>query len=75
MQELQLVGGFLMSEVIFEGKTLTLYKGEDYNNEGGVIISCGNTHLFLGYESTSELIKGLNQVAYELFKTRSELYQ
>jgi hypothetical protein len=64
-----------MSEVLFDGKTLTLYKGEDQQNNEGVILACGNSHMFLDYEATSELIKGLNQIAYELYKTRSELYQ
>ena len=64
-----------MSEIIFEGKTLTLYKGEDVDQKGGIVVACGNTHLFLGYETTTELIKGLNQVAYSLYQTRSEIYQ
>ncbi len=72
---LQFHGGLDMSEVIFKGKSLTLYKGEDKENNEGVIVACGNTHLFLDYDVASELIKGLNQVAYDLYKTRSEIYQ
>jgi len=32
-------------------------------------------HLFLGLDSTAELVSGLNQVAYELFHTRNEIFQ
>ena len=64
-----------MADVLFDGHTITLYKGEDSEKKGGMILACGNTHLFLGYDETAELIKGLNQVAYELFKTRSEIFQ
>ncbi len=64
-----------MSEIIFEGKSLTLYEAEDLQKEKGIIVACGNTHLFLGCEAASELIRGLNQVAYDLYKTRSEMYQ
>mgnify|MGYP006426130867 FL=1 len=64
-----------MSEIVFEGKTHTLYKGEDQQNNGGIILACGNSHMFLDFDATAELIRGLNQVAYELFQTRSEIYQ
>jgi len=64
-----------LTEVIFEGKSLTLYKGDDVENKEGIIVACGNVHMFLGYEATSELIRGLNQVAYDLYKTRDEMYR
>lgn len=64
-----------MSDIIFDGKHLTLYEAQDNDKKPGVVISCGNTHLFLGLDATSELISGLNQAAYELFKTRNEIFQ
>jgi len=64
-----------MSDVIFEGKSLTLFDAKDNDKNAGVIIACGNVHLFLDLDSTAELISGLNQVAYELFHTRNEIFQ
>lgn len=64
-----------MSNVIFDGKLVTLYDAEDLEKKQGIIVACGNVHIFLGLEATSELISGLNQVAYKLFQTRSEIYK
>ncbi len=64
-----------MRDVIFEGRLLTLYDAEDVENRKGLIVAQGNVHLFLDLETTSELIAGLNQVAYKLFQTRSEIFQ
>ena len=64
-----------MSDIIFEGESLTLYDAKDDNKKTGIIIACGNVHLFLGLDATAELVSGLNQVAYELFHTRSEIFQ
>ena len=64
-----------MSDVLFEGKFLTLYNAKDDDKKTGVIIACGHVHLFLGLDTTAELVSGLNQVAYELFHTRSEIFQ
>ena len=65
----------MMSDIIFEGKFLTLYDAKDNDKKAGVIVACGNVHLFLGLDATAELVSGLNQVAYELFHTRSEIFQ
>ena len=73
--QLQLQGGTLMSDILFEGKSLTLYEAKDNDQNPGIIIACGNVHLFLALDATSELVSGLNQVAYELFKTRNEIFQ
>jgi hypothetical protein len=73
MQKL-LYGGFDMSEIVFEGKHITLYNGVDNENKG-VTLACGNSSMFLDYEATSELIRGLNKIAYNLYQTRSEIYQ
>ena len=64
-----------MSDIIFEGESLTLYDAKDDNKKTGIIIACDNVHLFLGLDSTAELVSGLNQVAYELFHTRNEIFQ
>jgi hypothetical protein len=64
-----------MSDIIFEGESLTLYDAKDDNKKTGIIIACGNVHLFLGLDATAELVSGLNQVAYELFHTRNEIFQ
>ena len=63
-----------MSDIIFEGNYLQLIKCEEENAKG-VIIACGNTHLFLDYKTVAELVQGLNKNSYELFKTRSEMFQ
>ena len=65
----------MMSDVIFEGKFLTLYDAKDEDKKAGVIIAYGNVHLFLDLDATAELVSGLNQVAYELFHTRNEIFQ
>ena len=64
-----------MSDIIFEGESLTLYDAKDDNKKTGIIIACGNVHLFLGLDATAELVSGLNRVAYELFHTRNEIFQ
>ena len=64
-----------MSDIIFEGKIITLYGAKDHDKKPGVIIACGNVHLFLGLDEIAELVSGLNQVAYKLFQTRSEIFQ
>ena len=63
-----------MSDIIFEGNYLQLIKYEEENTKG-VIIACGNTHLFLDYKTVAELVQGLNKNSYELFKTRREMFQ
>ncbi|KER06825.1 hypothetical protein AAA799E16_00552 [Marine Group I thaumarchaeote SCGC AAA799-E16] len=65
----------MLSDILFEGKFLTLYDAKDDDKKAGVIIACGNVHLFLGLDATAELVSGLNQVAYELFRTRNEIFQ
>ena len=64
-----------MSDVIFDGKLVTLYDAEDHEHHKGIIVAIHNIHVFLGLEATAELVSGLNQVAYKLFQTRSEIYQ
>ena len=49
-----------MSDTLFEGKFLTLYDAKDNDKKAGVIIACGNVHLFLGLDATAELVSGLN---------------
>ena len=63
-----------MSDIIFEGNYLQLLKYEEENTKG-IIIACGNTHLFLNYKTVAELLEGLNKNSYELFKTRREISQ
>ena len=63
-----------MSDIIFEGNYLQLLKYEEENAKG-IIIACGNTHLFLNYKTVAELLEGLNKNSYELFKTRREISQ
>ena len=63
-----------MSDIIFEGNYLQLLKYEEENAKG-IIIACGNTHLFLDYKTVAELLEGLNKNSYELFKTRKEISQ
>ena len=63
-----------MSDVFFEGDYLQLIKYEEENAKG-IIIACGNTHLFLDYKTVAELLEGLNKNSYELFKTRREMFQ
>ena len=65
----------MMSDTLFEGKFLTLYDAKDNDKKAGVIVACGNVHLFLGLDATAELVSGLNRVAYELFHTRNEIFQ
>ena len=64
-----------MTDVIFEGSRITLYKAKDYDKSDGIIIASGNVHLFLGLEATAELVSGLNKSSYELFQTRNEIFQ
>jgi len=64
-----------MKDTIFDGKFLSLHEAKDNENKPGIIIASGNVHLFLSLDATSELISGLNQAAYELFKTRNEIFQ
>ena len=63
-----------MSDIIFEGNYLQLLKYEEENAKG-IIIACGNTHLFLDHKTVAELLEGLNKNSYELFKTRKEISQ
>jgi len=63
-----------LSDIIFEGNYLQLLKYEEENAKG-IIIACGNTHLFLDYKTVAELLQGLNKNSYELFKTRREISQ
>jgi hypothetical protein len=63
-----------LSDIIFEGNYLQLLKYEEENAKG-IIIACGNTHLFLDYKTVAELLEGLNKNSYELFKTRKEISQ
>jgi len=63
-----------LSDIIYEGNYLQLLKYEEENAKG-IIIACGNTHLFLDYKTVAELLKGLNKNSYELFKTRREMFQ
>ena len=62
-----------MSDVFFEGNYLQLIKYDE--DAKGIIIACGNTHLFLHHEAVAELLQGLNKNSYELFKTRKEIFQ
>jgi hypothetical protein len=63
-----------MSDVFFEGDYLQLIKYEE-DNAKGIIIACGNTHLFLNHEAVAELLQGLNRNSYEIYKTREEISQ
>ena len=63
-----------MSDIIFEGKYVTLLEHNE-NNAKGVIIACGNTHLFLDHKTVAELLEGLNRNSYEIYKTREEISQ
>jgi hypothetical protein len=63
-----------LSDVLFEGHHLDLIEC-DQENAKGIIIACGNTHLFLNHEAIAELLQGLNKNSYELFKTRREMFQ
>ena len=63
-----------MSDIIFEGKYVTLLEHNEKNAKG-VIIACGNTHLFLDHKTVAELLEGLNRNAYEIYKTRKEISQ
>ncbi len=63
-----------MSDIIFEGNYVTLLDCNEKQAKG-VIIACGNTHLFLHYKTVAELVHGLNKNSYELFKTRREMFQ
>jgi len=63
-----------MSDVFFEGDYLQLIKYEEENAKG-IIIACGNTHLFLDYKTVAELLEGLNKNSYEMIKTRREMFQ
>ena len=63
-----------MSDIIFEGNYLQLLKYEEENAKG-IIIACGNTHLFLDHKTVAELLEGLNRNSYEIYKTREEISQ
>ena len=63
-----------MSDTIFEGNYLQLIKYEEENAKG-IVIACGNTHLFLEHKTVAELLEGLNRNSYEIYKTRKEIYQ
>jgi len=63
-----------MSDVFFEGDYLQLVKCEEENAKG-IIIACGNTHLFLDHKTVAELIEGLNRNSYGIYKTREEISQ
>ena len=63
-----------MSDIIFEGNYVTLLDCNEKQAKG-MIIACGNTHLFLDYKTVAELLQGLNKNFYELFKTRKEIFQ
>ena len=63
-----------MSDIIFEGNYVTLLEHNEKNTKG-VIIACGNTHLFLDHKTVAELIEGLNRNSYEIYKTREEISQ
>ncbi len=64
-----------MSDVIFDGKLVTLYDAEDHENNQGIIVAINNVHVFLDLDTTAELVSGLNQIGYKLFQTRSGIYQ
>ena len=63
-----------MSDTIFEGNHLQLIRCEEENAKG-IIIACGNTHLFLDHKTVAELLEGLNRNSYEIYKTREEISQ
>jgi len=63
-----------MSDIFFEGDYLQLIKYEEENAKG-IIIACGNTHLFLDHKTVAELLEGLNRNSYEIYKTREEISQ
>ena len=63
-----------MSDIFFDGDYLQLIKYDEENGKG-IIIACGNTHLFLEHKTVAELLEGLNKNSYQLFKTRSEMFQ
>ena len=63
-----------MSDIIFEGKYVTLLEHNEKHAKG-VIIACGNTHLFLDHKTVAELLEGLNRNSYEIYKTREEISQ
>ena len=51
-----------------------MIKYEEENGKG-IIIACGNTHLFLNHKTVAELLEGLNRNSYEIYKTREEISQ
>ena len=63
-----------MSDIFFDGDYLQLIK-YDQENAKGIIIACGNTHLFLNHKTVAELLEGLNRNSYEIYKTRKEISQ
>ena len=63
-----------MSDIIFEGKYVTLLDCDEEHAKG-VIIACGNTHLFMDHKTVAELLEGLNRNSYEIYKTREEISQ
>jgi hypothetical protein len=63
-----------MSDIFFDGNYLQLIKYEEENAKG-IIIACGNTHLFLNHKTVAELLEGLNRNSYEIYKTREEISQ
>jgi len=64
----------LSSSIIFEGNHITLYDCDEKKSKG-IIIAVDNTHLFLDHKTVAELLQGLNENSYELFKTRKEIFQ
>jgi len=63
-----------LSDIIFEGNYVTLLDCNEKQAKG-VIIACGNTHLFLDHKTIAELLEGLNRKSYEIYKTREEISQ
>ena len=63
-----------MSDIIFEGNYVTLLDCNEKQAKG-VIIACGNTHLFLDHKTVAELLEGLNRNSFEIYKTRDEIFQ
>lgn len=69
-----------MTKKFYEGRRLTLYLSDDVQVEDGttvkgIIIAMPNFHLYLDLESTSELVRGLNQNSYQIYQTRNEIFQ
>lgn len=65
-----------MPKKAFDGKHLEIYT-ESYDElEGeGILLCMGPLNLFISLEKTSELITGLNKIAYKSFQKRNEMFQ